>query len=114
MPLEVDYKSGDGTTIPYGPIFDGVRKNRGFVDARGRPDIAAIIAEGSESAALKALLVRIAEENVLPFIGVRSRHAHRAGSKAGAALCRRRLCSGGRYRLSAFDDYAVRQFQQSN
>jgi hypothetical protein len=69
MPLEVDHKSGDGTTVPYGPIFRGVRKNRGFVDARGRPDIAAHIAEGSESAALKALLVRIAEENVYFSLG---------------------------------------------
>lgn len=69
MSLEVSRKSGDGTTVPYGPIFDGIRKNRGFVDARGRPDLAASIAEGSESSALKILLVRIAEENVYFSLG---------------------------------------------
>lgn len=69
MSLEVIYKSGDGTTVPYGPIFDGIRKNRGFVDARGRPDLAASIAEGGESSALKTLLVRIAEENVYFSLG---------------------------------------------
>jgi hypothetical protein len=41
MSLEVAYREGDGTTVPYGPIFDDIRKNRGFVDERGRPDIAA-------------------------------------------------------------------------
>jgi hypothetical protein len=69
MSLEVAYRGGDGTTVPYGPIFDDIRKNRGFVDARGRPDIAASIAEGSESAELKKLLVRISEENIYFSLG---------------------------------------------
>jgi|ERR1700737_56056 hypothetical protein len=69
MSLEVTYRGGDGTTVPYGPIFDDIRKNRGFVDARGRPDIAASIAEGSESAELKKLLVRISEENIYFSLG---------------------------------------------
>jgi hypothetical protein len=69
MALEVVRQGGDGITVPYGPLFDGVRKNRGFVDARGRPDIAASIAEGSKSAALRKLLIRISEENVYFSLG---------------------------------------------
>jgi hypothetical protein len=69
MALEVVRRGGDGTTVPYGPLFDGIRKNRGFVDTRGRPDIAASITEGSESAALRKLLIRISEENVYFSLG---------------------------------------------
>jgi hypothetical protein len=69
MSLEVERRGGDGTTVPYGPIFDDIRKNRGFVDARGRPDVAAKIAEGSESTELSKLLIRIAEENVYFSLG---------------------------------------------
>jgi hypothetical protein len=78
MSLEVTYRGGDGTTVPYGPIFDDIRKNRGFVDARGRPDIAASIAEGSESAELKKLLVRISEENIYFSLGCDLGKARRA------------------------------------
>jgi hypothetical protein len=69
MALEVEWRSGDGITVPYGPIFDRIRKNRGFVDARGRPDIAANIVEGSESVALKNLLIRISQENLYFSLG---------------------------------------------
>jgi hypothetical protein len=69
MALEVVHQGGDGTTVPYGPLFDDIRKNRGFVDARGRPDIAASITEGNESAALRKLLIRISEENVYFSLG---------------------------------------------
>ena len=48
-------------TVPYGPLFDDIRSNHGFVDLRGRPDLAADIAEGSTSAALKGLLVQFAQ-----------------------------------------------------
>jgi hypothetical protein len=69
MALEVVHQGGDATTVPYGPLFDDIRKNRGFVDARGRPDIAASIAEGNESAAQRRLLIRISEENVYFSLG---------------------------------------------
>jgi hypothetical protein len=69
MPLQVSSRGGDGITLPYGPIFDGVRKNSGFCDARGRPDLAAQIAEGGTSKALGNLLVRAARENVYFFLG---------------------------------------------
>jgi hypothetical protein len=64
MPLQISKRGGDGITVPYGPIFDGVRKNSGFTDVRGRPDVAAQITEGGESKALRDLLVRTARENV--------------------------------------------------
>jgi hypothetical protein len=69
MALEVVHQGGDATTVPYGPVFDDIRKNRGFVDARGRPDIAAEIAEGGRSPELRRLLIRIAEENLYFSLG---------------------------------------------
>jgi len=69
MPLQISSRGGDGITVPYGPIFDGVRKNSGFSDVRGRPDLAAQIAEGGTSKALGNLLVRAARENVYFSLG---------------------------------------------
>jgi hypothetical protein len=69
MPLQVSSRGGDGITVPYGPIFDGVRKNSDFSDVRGRPDLAAQIAEGGTSKALGNLLVRAARENVYFSLG---------------------------------------------
>jgi hypothetical protein len=53
-------------TVPYAPIVDEIRTNRGFVDLRAEPDRARTIAEGSGSDALRALLVRVAD----PHAGV--------------------------------------------
>jgi hypothetical protein len=47
-------------TVPYAPITDDSRQNRGFVDLRGHPNKARDIAEGIQSSALQRLLVRIA------------------------------------------------------
>ena len=69
MPLQVSRRGGDGITVPYGAIFDDVRKNSGFRDVRGRPEIAAQINEGGESKALRDLLVRIARENAYFSLG---------------------------------------------
>lgn len=69
MPLDVNYSSGDGITIPYPSLVDGIRNNRGFVDTRGRPDIALGIAEGLQSKALQNCLVRIAKEKFYISIG---------------------------------------------
>jgi hypothetical protein len=46
--------------VPYAPIDDGVRHNRGFADLRNQPDRAKEIAEGSNSPALSNLLIRVA------------------------------------------------------
>jgi hypothetical protein len=56
--IEVDE---EGMTVPYPPLFDDIGNNRGFIDVRGRPDIALKIAEGSQSSAMKALLVAMAQ-----------------------------------------------------
>lgn len=60
--LKVDFEAEeDGTTVPYGPLFDDIRKNYGFIDLRGRPDLAQTIPEGMQSAALWALLVDLSQ-----------------------------------------------------
>lgn len=51
----------EGVTIPYAPMFDGVRRNQGFVDTRGQPDLAERIPEGTQSSALKNFLVQVAQ-----------------------------------------------------
>jgi hypothetical protein len=51
----------EGITVPYPPLFDIIRRNHGFMDLRGRPDLAATIPEGSESASLKSLLVEMSK-----------------------------------------------------
>jgi hypothetical protein len=47
-------------TVPFAPITDDIRHDRGFEDLRGRPDKAKEIAEGNDSPALRHLLVRVA------------------------------------------------------
>jgi hypothetical protein len=48
-------------TVPYAPIADDIRQNRGFVvDLREHPEKARDIAEGNQSSALRHLLVRVA------------------------------------------------------
>jgi len=49
-----------GITVPYPPLHDEIRNNRGFTDLRGRPDEARKIAEGLTSSALQNLLVGLA------------------------------------------------------
>ena len=51
----------EGMTVPYPPLFDNIRSNEGFVDVRGRPDLAASIPECAQSPALKELLVLLAQ-----------------------------------------------------
>lgn len=48
-------------TVPYAPITDDIRRNRGFTDLRGQPGRAKEIAEGNGSSALSGLLVRVAQ-----------------------------------------------------
>lgn len=67
--LAIDFEQQEGITVPYPPLFDGVRNNYGFVDLRGRPDLAARISEGCASDALKNLLVRLSERGS-PFFTV--------------------------------------------
>lgn len=50
----------EGMTVPYAPITDNIRRNRGFVDLRGHPDRVEEIIEVNDSPALRRLLVRVA------------------------------------------------------
>lgn len=90
MPLEVNYSSGQAITIPYPPLVDRIRNNRGFVDTRGRPDLALRIAEGSQSKALQNCLVRISKENLYFSIGCDLGHHPEPDSPAA-----QRCCAGG-------------------
>jgi hypothetical protein len=56
--LEMDEK---GMTVPYPSLFDDIRKNHGFMDVRGRPDLASQIAEGWQSPATRNLLIKLAQ-----------------------------------------------------
>lgn len=55
------------TSVPYPAFFSSTRSNRGFVDLRGRPELAASIAEAETSKALRAFLVRIANTRTTLF-----------------------------------------------
>jgi len=55
--LEMDQ---EGMTVPYPPLFDHIRRNHGFTDLRGRPDLAAGIVESAGSRAMTDLLVALA------------------------------------------------------
>jgi hypothetical protein len=56
--LEMDE---EGMTVPYPSLFDEVRKKYGFVDVRERPDLAAEIAESTQSSTMRNLLVALAQ-----------------------------------------------------
>lgn len=60
--LTTTYTVGEeGITVPYPPKFNDVQRNSGFVDARGRPDLAAQIPELSQSPALRSLMIALAQ-----------------------------------------------------
>jgi hypothetical protein len=62
--LTVDFSYDDvANTVPYPLLFDSIRRNHGFVDVRGRPDLAAQIVEAGSSPALRELLVRLAAKD---------------------------------------------------
>jgi hypothetical protein len=62
--LTANYVTAErGITVPYESNFEGKKKNSGFVDIRGRPDLAAQIPEASISDSLKSLLVSFAESS---------------------------------------------------
>ncbi|MBI3758977.1 MAG: hypothetical protein HY269_04390 [Deltaproteobacteria bacterium] len=62
MPFRFTFRIDDeAMTVPYAPITDDIRRNRGFTDLRGQPSRAKEIAEGNSSSALSDLLVRVAE-----------------------------------------------------
>lgn len=97
MPLEFEYEFCDGITVPYAPIFDNIRRNRGFIDTRRRPDLAATIAEGAASAALRDVLVDIASRDRYFSLGCDLGEHQEADSPAS-----QRFIAGGYVQLSGF------------
>jgi hypothetical protein len=79
----------EGMTVPYAPITDDIRRNRGFVDLRGRSDLAGEIAEGHNSVALRNLLVRIAQPSSRVFTIGCDLGAHQQGASATPRSCGR-------------------------
>lgn len=64
MPFKYTFRvEKEATTVPYPALTDDIRHNRGFVDLRGRPDLAMKVEEGSASAALRNLLTQVAMPN---------------------------------------------------
>jgi hypothetical protein len=61
MPFRFSFRIDlEATTVPYAPISDEIRRNRGFVDLRKQPEKAKDIAESEASPALRRLLTRVA------------------------------------------------------
>lgn len=61
MPFKFNFRvENEANTVPYAPVKDDIRDNRGFLDLRGRPEMAREIAEGHASPALCDLLTRVA------------------------------------------------------
>ncbi|MBR2688763.1 MAG: hypothetical protein IKE42_12980 [Aquamicrobium sp.] len=85
------------TSVPYPAIFNSTRSNRGFVDLRGQPQLAASIAEAEASKALRAFLVRIAATRTSLFsIGCDLGHHIDPGAPKG-----RRRVAGGYIQLTS-------------
>jgi hypothetical protein len=81
----------EGTTVPYGPISDAIRKNHGFQDLRGSPGVAANIPETAGSDALRRLLVAVAQPGFPLFTLGCDLGTHEEPS---APLTRRRVAGG--------------------
>jgi hypothetical protein len=82
----------EGMTVPYPPITDEIRCNRGFVDLRKEPDRAREIAEGAGSPALRNLLIRVARKDSPIFTIGCDLGAHQERANVSA---RRREVAGG-------------------
>src|SRR5260370_7174312 len=109
MPLKIPSRGGDGITVPYGPIFDGVRKNSGFSEVRGRSDLGAQSAEGGTSKAVGNLLVRAARENVYFSLGCDLGDHQELESPAG-----QRQVAGGYIQVAAinYSDATTDQYDE--
>jgi hypothetical protein len=101
----------EAMTVPYAPITDDIRRNRGFTDLRRCPDQVNKIAEGNESAALRRLLVRVAAVGSPIFTIGCDLGAHREPTNVPV---RRRKVAGGyiqfasvHYERTKSDSYAA-------
>jgi hypothetical protein len=76
-----------GMTVPYPPVTDEIRSNRGFVDLRKNPEGASKIAEGVESPALRNLLVQVAKKGSPIFTIGCDLGAHKERANISARRC---------------------------
>jgi hypothetical protein len=101
FPFRVDTEA---TTVPYAPITDDVRVNRGFIDLRGRPDLAKEIVEGNESQALRSLLARVAANSPIFTLGCDLGHH----TEPTHVPRRRREVAGGYIQIASLDYHRTR------
>ena len=97
MSLEIERTSAQGITVPYPPLFDDIRRNCGFIDTRRNPGLAANIAEGEASAALRDLLVDVASRDRYFSLGCDLGEHEKSNSPVSE-----RFVAGGYIQLSGF------------
>lgn len=86
--------------MPYPPVTDEIRRNRGFVDLRKEPERASEIAEAAESTALRNLLRRVARKGSPIFTIGCDLGAHQERTTVPA---RRREVAGGYIQFAGID-----------
>jgi hypothetical protein len=112
MPFKFTFRvENTAITVPYPPLKNDVLDNRGFVDLRGRPDMAREIAEGHTSPALRDLLTRVADPSSPIFTLGCDLGSH---TEPTNVPLRRRQVAGGyvqvagiHYHLTSTDAYAA-------
>ncbi len=57
------YEDPEANTVPYQQLFDDIRNNYGFMDLRGSPELVPRIPESTQSSALAALLLALAQSD---------------------------------------------------
>jgi hypothetical protein len=93
MPLKFSFKvDTEGMTVPYPPLTDEIRCNRGFLDLRGKPHGVSEITEAHESPALRNLLARLAQKESLIFTLGCDLGAHQ--ERTNVAAYRREIAGG--------------------
>jgi hypothetical protein len=109
MPFKFSFEVDPvGISVPYPPATDEIRRNRGFIDLRKEPERASEIAEGSESPALRNLLVRVATEGSPIFTIGCDLGAHQERTNA---FVRRQEVAGGYIQFASIHyDRAEPQF----
>ncbi len=98
MPVSAEFGfNWSGNTVPYPPLWKGIRTNAGFVDLRGKPDLVAEIHEARNSPGLTALLRMIAVRSDWHSVGCD------LGEKIDDAAVGRKMRAGGYVQLICSD-----------
>lgn len=99
MGVRTRFTVADGNTVPYPPLFDGLSRNRGYLDTRGRPELVDDIPEALESPALCQLLKTLAAPDAR-FISLGCDVGQHVDTATGAAT---RYVAGGYVQICPID-----------